>query len=116
MQQKVCAVGDYFTITREKASGVFVINPAITRMRISLEDFSPLDVLPLKTVISGMNYAFGERERNVEVRFKTNITNAKTGDLLVSAVFHGDALQLENDTEQLTKEHAKKLIDSWVKQ
>lgn len=109
-------VKKHFPISNTMGPDVFVIEPAITSMRISLEDFSPLEVLPFKAVISSINYAAGGRDRDVEVRLENKIKNGANGDVLVTTVLRGDALQLENDTEKLDKTHVITLLDSWVKQ
>jgi len=109
-------VAKHFPISTTMGPGVFVLEPAITSMRISLEDLSPLEVLPFKAVISGINYAIGGRDRDVEVRLESKIKNGANDDILVTSVLRGDALQLENDTEKLDKTHVKALLDSWVKQ
>lgn len=109
-------VAKHFPISTTIGPGVFVLEPAITSMRISLEDFSPLEVLPFKAVVSSINYAIGGRDRDVEVRLESKIKNGANDDLLVTSVLRGEALQLENDTEKLDKEHIKALLDSWVLQ
>lgn len=109
-------VAKHFPISTTIGPGVFVLEPAITSMRISLEDLSPLEVLPFKAVVSSINYAIGGRDRDVEVRLESKIKNGANDDLLVTSVLRGEALQLENDTEKLDKEHTKALLDSWVLQ
>lgn len=109
-------VAKHFPISTTIGPGVFVLEPAITSMRISLKDFSPLEVLPFKAVVSSINYAIGGRDRDVEVRLESKIKNGANDDLLVTSVIRGEALQLENDTEKLDKEHIKALLDSWVLQ
>ena len=109
-------VAKHFPISNTIGPDVFVLEPTITSMRISLEDFSPLEVLPLKAVISGINYAAGGRDRDVETRLESKIKNGANDELLVTSVLRGDASQLENDTEKLDKAHVKELLDSWVKQ
>jgi len=107
-------VAKHFPISSTMGPGVFVLEPAITSMRISLEDLSPLEVLPFKAVISGINYAIGGRDRDVEVRLESKIKNGANDEVLVTSILRGDALQLENDTEKLDKTHVKTLLDSWV--
>ncbi len=109
-------VAKYFVLSNTLGPDVFVLEPAITRMRISLEDLSPLEVLPFKAVISGVNYALGGRDRDVEFRLENKLTLADSGELLVTTVYRGEGLQLENDREQLTAKHVKALLDSWIKQ
>jgi len=109
-------VAKHFPVSNTIGPGVFVLEPAITSMRISLEDFSPLEVLPFKAVISGINYAAGGRDRDVEIRLESKVKNGANDELLVTSVLRGDASQLENDTEKLDKAHVKELLDSWVKQ
>lgn len=72
--------------------------------------------MPFKAVVSSINYAIGGRDRDVEVRLESKIKNGANDDLLVTSVLRGEALQLENDTEKLDKEHIKALLDSWVLQ
>lgn len=104
----------HFLVTNTLGPDVFVIEPAFTSMRISLENMSPLEVLPFKAVISGINYAVGGRDRDVEVRLETKVWNAQSQKLLATSVLRGDGEQLENDTEKLSKEHIKALLDSWI--
>ncbi|SFB91330.1 DUF3313 domain-containing protein [Pseudoalteromonas denitrificans] len=109
-------VAKHFLISNTLGPEIFILEPAITSMRISLENFSPLEVLPFKAVISSLNYAIGGRDRDVEVRLESKIINAESNDLLVTSVLRGNALQLENDSEKLNQSHIQELVDSWIKQ
>ncbi len=106
----------HFKVTNTLGPNVFVIEPAFTSMRISLESMSPLEVLPFKAVLSGINYATGGRDRDVEVRLEMKVSEAQSQKLLATSVLRGEGMQLENDTEQLSKEHIKALLDNWVNQ
>ncbi len=115
-QQMRNTVNKYFVVVDKPQVGAFIIAPAITKMKISLEGLSPLEVLPFKAVLSGINYAIGGRDRDVEVRLENKVSLAITQEPLAEIVFRGDALQLENDSEQLTKAHVRALLDSWITQ
>lgn len=104
----------HFMVTNTIEDGTFVVEPAITSMRISLETLSPLEVIPFRAVLSSINYAMGGRDRDVEMRLETKVIAADQQELVATTVHRGQGIQLENDQEQLTQAHVKQLIDAWV--
>ncbi len=99
---QIFIVSKYFVVDKPQV-GAYIIEPAITKMKISSEGLSPLEVLPFKAVWSGINYAIGgqDRDEDVEVRLENKVSLAITQKPLAEVVFRGDALQLENAPEQL---------------
>ncbi|WP_372767093.1 DUF3313 family protein [Pseudoalteromonas sp.] len=96
-----------------KGKDVLVIEPAITAVKISLEDLSPLEVIPFRAVISAVNLSLGGRDRDVEIRLETKIKNGLNDRLLAKAVHGGQGLQIENSSEKLSLDHITQLIESW---
>ena len=107
-------VEKYFPIATTKDKNTLVIKPAITAVKISLEDMSPLEVVPFRAVISAISLTTGARDRDVEIRLESKITKGNSDQLIGATVHGGQGLQLENSSEQLTQKHVKQLIDNWV--
>lgn len=106
-------VSQYFPISPVKGENVMVIEPAITAVKISLEDLSPLEVIPFRAVISAVNLSLGGRDRDVEIRLETKIKNGLNDKLLATSVLGGQGLQIENSSEKLSLSHLTQLIESW---
>ncbi|MDE3273008.1 DUF3313 domain-containing protein [Pseudoalteromonas sp. G4] len=106
-------VSQYFPISTTKGKDVLVIEPAITAVKISLEDLSPLEVIPFRAVISAVNLSLGGRDRDVEIRLEAKIKNGFNDRLLATTVHGGQGLQIENSSEKLSLRHLTQLIESW---
>ncbi|MFY8349851.1 DUF3313 domain-containing protein [Pseudoalteromonas sp. SSM20] len=106
-------VSQYFPISTTKGKDVLVIEPAITAVKISLEDLSPLEVIPFRAVISAVNLSLGGRDRDVEIRLEAKVKNGLNDKLLATSVHGGQGLQIENSHEKLSLDHLTQLIESW---
>lgn len=106
-------VSQYFPLSTTKGEDVLVIEPAITAVKISLEDLSPLEVIPFRAVISAVNLSLGGRDRDVEIRLEAKIKNGLNDKLLATSVHGGQGLQIENSHEKLSLDHLTQLIESW---
>ena len=110
------AAEKYFPVVDRPTRGTFIIAPAITQVKISLESLKPTELLPVGAALAIGKHLLGTRDRDVELRMENKITYADNNEPLVSMVLRGDGEQLENDKEQLSVKHLKPILDAWIAQ
>ncbi len=113
-QQITNTFSKHFNVVDTIEPGTLVVEPAITAVRISPEDLSPLEVIPFRAVIASINYAAGGRDQDVEIRLETKVVNPRNNRILAMTVHGGHGIQLENETEKLTQKHITDLVKSWT--
>ena len=109
-------VAEYFPVTTKPTHGTFIIEPAITQVKISQESLKPTELLPVGTVIAIGKHLLGTRDRDIEIRLENKVILADTNELLATTVLRGNGEQLENDKEQLSLKHLKPILDTWIAQ
>jgi len=95
--------------------GVIVVRPAITAVSTSNEGLKPYEVIPIALIAAGVNTAAGGRDQDVDVGVEAAFLDGASQKVLAQVVRKGAGQELENDTQKLTLNDVKPVLDGWAK-
>ncbi len=108
-------LGKVRPIVEQATNDTLVLRGAITGVSTSTEGLQPYEVVPVALVAAAAMTAAGKRDQSVAIFFEAEALDGKTSQPLARAVRKGYGTNLSNDSEQLTLEHLKPVIDQMAK-
>ncbi|MDF2489254.1 MAG: hypothetical protein K0S77_1876, partial [Pseudomonas sp.] len=78
------------------------------------EGLKPYEVIPIALVAAAVNTASGGRDQAVDIAVEAAFLDGGTQKVLAQVVRKGSGKELENDTQQLTLEDVKPVLDGWA--
>lgn len=94
---------------------MIVVRPAITAVSTSNEGLKPYEVIPIALIAAGVNTAMGGRDQDVDVGVEAAFLDGASQKVLAQVVRKGAGQELENDTQKLTLNDVKPVLDGWAK-
>ncbi len=107
-------MGSVLTLTKAPGPNTIVVRPAITAVSTSTEGLKPYEVIPIALVVAAVNTAAGGRDQDVKVAVEAAFLDGASQQVLAQVVRKGSGTELENDTQKLTLEDVKPVLDGWA--
>ncbi|WP_416467824.1 DUF3313 domain-containing protein [Pseudomonas sp. LFS044] len=108
-------MGSVLTLVKAPGPGTIVVRPAITAVSTGNEGLKPYEVIPIALVAAGVNTAMGGRDQEVDVGVEAAFLDGASQKVLAQVVRKGTGKELENDTQKLTLNDVKPVLDGWAK-
>jgi len=108
-------LGSVLTLAKAPGPGTIVVRPAITTVSTSNEGLKPYEVIPIALISAGVNTAMGGRDQEVDVGVEAAFLDGASQKVLAQVVRKGAGKELENDTQKLTLNNVKPVLDGWAK-
>lgn len=106
------AMGERLQLTDHAGPRTLIFKGAITGVNTSAEGLQFYEVIPVALVIAGTETATGHRTRDTEVYFEGELVDASTGKPVFKVVRKGFGKQVSNDTQKVTANDLKVVVDS----
>ncbi|EKT4520885.1 DUF3313 domain-containing protein [Pseudomonas putida] len=107
-------MGSVLTLAKAPGPNTIVVRPAITAVSTSTEGLKPYEVIPIALVVAAVNTAAGGRDQDVKVAVEAAFLDGASQKVLAQVVRKGSGTELENDTQKLTLEDVKPVLDGWA--
>lgn len=107
-------LGSVLTLVHAPGPGTVVVRPAITAVSTSNEGLRPYEVVPIALVAAAVNTASGGRDQDVQLAVEGAFLDGASQKVLAQVVRKGSGKALENDTQQLTLDDVKPVLDGWA--
>lgn len=108
-------LGGVLTLVKSPGPKTIVVRPAITAVSTSNEGLKPYEVIPIALVAAAVNTASGGRDQEVDVAVEAAFLDGATQKVLAQVVRKGSGKALENDTQKLTLNDVKPVLDGWAR-
>jgi hypothetical protein len=105
------SAADLFTLTDVADEQTLRVRVAISALTIDDKKLKPYQFVPVAFVLTAAKG--GLTDMSLKVMVETEISNAKTGEVLMQAVKSGEGETLDNKETKLTLDMITPLIDSW---
>lgn len=107
-------LGGVMPLAQGPGPQTLVVRPAITAVATHAEGLRPYEVVPIALVAAAVNTASGGRDQAVEIAVEAAILDGGSQKVLAQVVRKGSGKELENDTQQLTLDDVKPVLDGWA--
>ncbi|MGE7991121.1 DUF3313 domain-containing protein [Pseudomonas sp. NPDC089554] len=107
-------LGSVLTLVQAPGPGTIVVRPAITAVSTHTEGLKPYEVIPIALVAAAVNTAAGGRDQATDVAVEAAFLDGGNQKVLAQVVRKGSGKDLENDTQQLTLDDVKPVLDGWA--
>lgn len=107
-------LGSVLTLVKAPGANTLVVRPAITAVSTHTEGLKPYEVIPIALVAAAVNTAAGGRDQAVDIAVEAAFLDGANQKVLAQVVRKGSGRDLENDTQQLTLEDVKPVLDGWA--
>lgn len=94
--------------------GGVTLESAITTVETQLEDMKIRELIPKRMVISGAQLALGYRDQEVTVLLEYRIIDNDSGKVIIRGVRKGKPRPLDDDKEQLSREHLQQMVEQLI--
>lgn len=108
-------LGSVLTLVKTPGPNTIVVRPAITAVSTSNEGLKPYEVIPIALVAAAVNTAAGGRDQETDVAVEAAFLDGATQKVLAQVVRKGSGKALENDTQKLTLDDVKPVLDGWAR-
>lgn len=107
-------MGSVMSLAQGPGPQTIVVRPAITAVSTHTEGLKPYEVIPIALVAAAVNTASGGRDQAVDLAVEAAFLDGGTQKVLAQVVRKGSGKALENETQQLTLEDVKPVLDGWA--
>lgn len=107
-------LGSVLTLAKQPGPNTIVVRPAITAVSTSNEGLRPYEVVPIALVAAAVNTAAGGRDQDVVIAVEAAFLDGSSQKVLAQVVRKGSGKELENDTQKLTLNDVKPVLDGWA--
>ncbi|CAM3876059.1 putative lipoprotein YdcL [Pseudomonas reidholzensis] len=107
-------LGSVLTLAKAPGPNTIVVRPAITAVSTHTEGLKPYEVVPIALVAAAVNTAAGGRDQAVDIAVEAAFLDGGNQKVLAQVVRKGSGKELENDTQQLTLQDVKPVLDGWA--
>ncbi|MGE6790422.1 DUF3313 domain-containing protein [Pseudomonas guineae] len=91
--------------------GTLVFRGAITGVTASTEGLKPYEIIPVALMLAGAMTASGARDQNTELYLEGELVDTTTGKTMLRVVRKGFGKTLSNDSQPITADDLKSVID-----
>lgn len=93
---------------------MIVVRPAITGGSSKAQSLKPYELIPLALMAAAVSTASGIRNQEVDIATEANFLDGGDQRVLAQVVRKGTGQPLENDTQKLTPQDVKAVLDGWA--
>ena len=94
--------------------GVIVVRPAITAVSSQTEGLKAYEIIPVALVAAAVSTATGIRDQETDLATEAVFIDGQTQDVVAQVVRKGTGKPLENDSQVMTANDVKNVIDGWA--
>lgn len=94
--------------------GVIVVRPAITGVSSKTESLKPYEIIPVALVAAAVSTASGIRDQEVDIATEADFIDGGNQQVVAQVVRKGTGKPLENDTQKLSPDDVKAVLDGWA--
>ena len=94
--------------------GVIVVRPAITAVSSQTEGLKAYEIIPVALVAAAVSTATGIRDQETDLATEAVFIDGQTQDVVAQVVRKGTGKPLENDSQVMTANDVKHVIDGWA--
>ena len=94
--------------------GVIVVRPAITAVSSQTEGLKAYGIIPVALVAAAVSTATGIRDQETDLATEAVFIDGQTQDVVAQVVRKGTGKPLENDSQVMTANDVKHVIDGWA--
>ena len=94
--------------------GVIVVRPAITAVSSQTEGLKAYEIIPVALVAAVVSTATGIRDQETDLATEAVFIDGQTQDVVAQVVRKGTGKPLENDSQVMTANDVKNVIDGWA--
>ena len=94
--------------------GVIGVRPAITAVSSQTEGLKAYEIIPVALVAAAVSTATGIRDQETDLATEAVFIDGQTQDVVAQVVRKGTGKPLENDSQVMTANDVKNVIDGWA--
>jgi hypothetical protein len=107
-------LGKVMTVVTTPGPNTLIVRPAITRIATDTQSLRPYEWLPITLVAAGVSTATGIRDQDSEIATEVSFLDGGTRAVVAEVVRKGTGVPLENDTQVMTAENVKAVLNGWA--
>lgn len=107
-------LGKSLTLANGPGPGVIVVRPAITAVSSKTEGLKPYEVIPIALVAAAVSTASGIRDQETDIATEAQFLDGGNNKVLAQVVRKGSGKPLENDSQVMTADDVKAVLDGWA--
>jgi len=107
-------LGKSMPLASSPGPGVIVVRPAITGVSSRAQSLKPYELIPVALVAAAVSTASGIRDQEVDIATEADFLDGGTQQVVAQVVRKGTGKALENDTQKLSPEDVKAVLDGWA--
>lgn len=107
-------LGKVVPLVSEPGPNTLIVKPAITRIATSTQGLRFYEWLPVTLVAAGVSTAAGIRDQDSEIATEVQFEDGATGVVVAEVVRKGTGVPLDNDTQVMTANNVKTVLDGWA--
>lgn len=107
-------LGKVMTVVERPGPNTLVIRPVISRVDAHTQGLRFYEWLPVTLVAAGVSSAAGWRDLDSEIASELRFEAGTSGRLIGAAVLTGTGVPLENDSQPMTADNVKAVLDGWA--
>lgn len=112
---KQSAIDHQLPLIESPQQHTLILRSALTSVATSYKRFSVTELIPVRLIFSGLEFALGKRNKNVVIMLEYKMLDATTGKVVLRGVRRDLELPLVNSKANLTIDHAKPVLRNLVK-
>jgi hypothetical protein len=93
---------------------VLVVRPAITGVSSKTQGLKPYELIPVALMAAAVSTASGIRDQEVDIATEANFLDGSDQRVIAQVVRKGTGQPLENDTQKLTVQDVRAVLDGWA--
>ncbi|MES2869484.1 MAG: DUF3313 domain-containing protein [Pseudomonadota bacterium] len=107
-------LGKSLPLASAPGPGVIVVRPAITAVSSETESLKPYELIPVALVAAAVSTASGIRDQETTLATEAVFIDGQSQDVVAQVVRKGTGKPLENDSQVMTADDVKRVIDGWA--
>ena len=107
-------LGKSLPLATAPGPGVLVVRPAITGVSSKTQGLKPYELIPVALMAAAVSTASGSRDQQVDIATEANFLDGSDQRVIAQVVRKGTGQPLENDTQKLTVQDVRAVLDGWA--
>ena len=107
-------LGKSLPLATAPGPGVLVVRPAITGVSSKTQGLKPYELIPVALMAAAVSTASGIRDQEVDIATEANFLDGSDQRVIAQVVRKGTGQPLENDTQKLTVQDVRAVLDGWA--
>ena len=107
-------LGKVMNVVAAPGPGTLIVRPAIVSLSASTQGLRFYEYLPVTLLAAGVSTAAGIRDQDSEISTEIAVIDATDQQVVAQVVRKGTGLTLENDSQVMTLDDFKWVLDGWA--